>query len=188
MPITGASSKAFEFNKLVESGKSTTIKHQSLTLEFSTNPPAWYAIQALPVISEPIHKNSHSLFAAFYANSIAYYISNANPKIKNVFESWKSQTPEAFLSNLEKNQDLKAIILEQTPWLLQARNESERKQRIALLFDLNNMRDRLDASLKALIQIQSPNGGFPWFEGMPDSRYITQNIVEGLGKLQSVRI
>jgi len=187
LPITGASSKAFEFNKLVESGKSTTIKHQSLTLEFSTN-PAWYAIQALPVISEPIHKNSHSLFAAFYANSIAYYISNANPKIKNVFESWKSQTPEAFLSNLEKNQDLKAIILEQTPWLLQARNESERKQRIALLFDLNNMRDRLDASLKALIQIQSPNGGFPWFEGMPDSRYITQNIVEGLGKLQSVRI
>jgi len=187
LPISGAGSKDFKFKKLLESDKSTTIRNQNLTVEFASN-PAWYAIQALPVVSEPVHKNALSVFAAFYANSIAFYISNGNPKIRSVFESWKNQTPESFLSNLDKNQELKALLLEQTPWVLQARDENERKQRVALLFDLNNMRDRLDVSIRTLEQMQSANGGFYWFEGMPESRYITQNIVEGLGKLHSMRI
>lgn len=187
MPISGKGTKTFRFEKLTASEKSTTLKHQNLTIEFTSN-PAWYAIQALPVISEPTYKNTLSVFAAFYANSIAFYIANANPKIKRVFDSWKNQTPDAFLSNLEKNQELKSLLLEQMPWVLQARNEAERKQRVALLFDVNNMQDRLDASIRMLVQMQSPNGGFPWFEGMPDSRYITQNVVEGLGKLHNMRI
>ncbi|MBE0638054.1 MAG: hypothetical protein IH598_06020 [Bacteroidales bacterium] len=187
MPINGIGTKTFRFEKLVDSDKSTSLKHQNLTIEFTSN-PAWYAIQALPVIAEPIHKNTLSVFAAFYANSIAFFMANANPKIKRVFDSWKNQTPETFLSNLEKNQDLKALLLEQTPWILQARSEAERKQRVALLFDLNNMNNRLDATIRMLSQMQSPNGGFPWFEGMPDSRYITQNVVEGLGKLHQMRI
>lgn len=187
MPISGIGSKSFSFEKLINSGKSSTLKHHNLTLEFSSN-PAWYAIQALPVISEPTHKNALSIFAAFYANSIAFYISNENPKIRRVFESWKTQSPETFLSNLEKNQELKALIMEQTPWVLQASNEAERKQRIQLLFDLNIMNERLDASIRTLQQMQSPNGGFPWFEGMPESRYITQNVVEGLGKLHNMGI
>jgi hypothetical protein len=31
--------------------------------------------------------------------------------------------------------------------------------------------------------MQTPNGGFPWFEGMRDDRYITQHIVTGMGHL-----
>lgn len=187
MPISGQGTKSFSFEKLTNAGKSPTLKHHNLTLEFTSN-PAWYAIQALPVIAEPTHKNALSVFAAFYANSIAFYISNENPKIRRVFESWKTQSPETFLSNLEKNQELKALILEQTPWVLQASNEAERKQRIVLLFDLNNMKERLDASIRTLQQLQSPNGGYPWFEGMPESRYITQNVMEGLGKLHKMGI
>ena len=187
MSVNGQESRNFHFQKLLDSEKSTTLKHHQLTLEFSSN-PAWYALQALPVISEPTFKNAMSVFAAFYANSIAFHIINDNEQIKRVFENWKSQTPETFLSNLEKNQELKALLLEQTPWILQARNEAERKQRIALLFDLNTMQNRLDDNIRILQKMQTPNGGFTWFEGMPESRYITQNILEGLGKLHKMKI
>lgn len=187
MHLRGGQTKTFRLEKLLGADESATLSHQNLTLEFTSN-PAWYAIQALPVISEPAHKNALSVFAAFYANSIAFHIANDNPRIKRVFDTWKTQTPETFMSNLEKNQELKALLLEQTPWVMQAQNEAERKQRIALLFDLNNMQHRLEGTLRMLQQMQSPNGGFPWFEGMRDNRYITQQIVMGIGKMHSMGI
>jgi len=187
LPVNGKETKNFEFKKLLDSGKDKRLKNYRLTLEFASN-PAWYAVQALPVLSEPTYKNSVSVFGSFFANSIAFHLANADPKIKRVFESWKNLTPETLLSNLEKNQDMKSLLLEQTPWLLDARNESERKQRIALLFDLNTMQNRLDASINLLEKFQTANGGFTWFEGMPDSRYMTQLIVEGLGKLDHLGI
>nr|NQU90990.1 hypothetical protein [Bacteroidota bacterium] len=187
LPVNGNETKNFSFEKLINSKNSSSIKNYKLTLEFSSN-PAWYAVQALPVMSEPKYKNASSVFGSFFANSIAFYLANSDPKIKRVFEQWKEQSPESFLSNLEKNQELKSLLLEQTPWVLEADNESERKQRIALLFDINNMQNRLDGNIRMLEKMQSSNGGFPWFEGMRESRFITQSIVEGLGKLHHLGI
>jgi len=187
MPINGEETKAFSFEKLLKSENSPSIKNYRLTLEFASN-PAWYAVQALPVISVPKYKNTISIFGSFFANSMAFHLANSDPKIKRVFETWKGQNPESLLSNLEKNQELKTLLLEQTPWVLQAQNESERKQRIGLLFDLNNMQNQLDASIRQMKKLQTSNGGFSWFDGMPDSRYITQRIVEGFGKLDHLGI
>lgn len=187
LPVSGEETKTFKFDKLINSGKSTTLKNYKLTLEYSSN-PAWYAIQALPYLMEFPYECSEQIFSRFYANSIASYIVNSDPKIKRVFDSWKNFTPDALLSNLEKNQELKAILLEETPWVLNAKNETERKQRIALLFDLNNMKQEFNAALIQLYQMQSPNGGWPWFKGMPDSRYITQHIVTGFGHLQNIGV
>ncbi len=187
MPIYGNETKTFSFDKLLESEGSTSLKNYRLMLEFASN-PAWYAVQALPVISELKYKNAISVFGSFFANSIAFYLGNSDLKIQRVFESWKNQSPESLLSNLEKNQDLKTLLLEQTPWVLDARNESERKQRIALLFDINNMQNQLDVSIRLLQKLQTPNGGFSWFYDMPDSRYITQRTVEGFGKLDHMGI
>jgi uncharacterized protein YfaS (alpha-2-macroglobulin family) len=44
-------------------------------------------------------------FSKFYANSIASHIANSNPRIKQVFDTWKNIQPDALLSNLEKNQE-----------------------------------------------------------------------------------
>ncbi|MFO7613972.1 MAG: alpha-2-macroglobulin family protein [Bacteroidales bacterium] len=182
LPVTGMGTKTFQFNKLLNSGRSATIKNYRLTLEFTSN-PAWYAVQALPYLLESQRESADNLFNRYYANTLASYIANSNPKIRQVFDYWKNLTPDALLSNLEKNQELKAVILSETPWVVQARNETERKRRIALLFDLNRMADEQQSSLRKLQQMQSPNGGWSWFEGMPDNRYITQLIVTGLGKL-----
>jgi hypothetical protein len=187
LPINGKQSKQFKFDKLLNSGNSSTIRNYKLTLEFTSN-PAWYAVQALPYLMEYPYECSEQTFNRYYANSIASYIANSNPKIKKVFDSWKNFTPDALLSNLEKNQELKNLILEETPWVLQAKSESERKQRIALLFDLNTMSNELQKALSKLEKKQTSNGGFAWFDGMPDDRYITQYIVTGFGHLDHIGV
>jgi uncharacterized protein YfaS (alpha-2-macroglobulin family) len=72
-------------------------------------------------------------------------------------------------------------LLEETPWVLQARSESQQKKNIALLFDMVHMQQQLSKHLDKLRQMQSPNGGFVWFTGGPDDRYITQYIITGIG-------
>jgi hypothetical protein len=173
----------FTFANLVSgNGNSSTLRNYRLTLEFSSN-PLWYAIQALPYLMEYPYECAEQTFGRFYANAIASHLANSSPSIKAVFDQWRSQSPDALLSNLEKNQELKNLLLEETPWLLDGKNESERKKRVALLFDLNTMTREQDAALSRLQKLQLPSGGWPWFEGMPADRFITQYITTGLGRL-----
>ncbi len=187
LPVRSKETKQFTFNKLAEN-KSTTLRNHKLTLEFTSN-PAWYAIQALPYLMEYPYECAEQTFSRFYANSIASHIANSSPKIKAVFDSWKN-TPDskALVSNLEKNQELKSLMLEETPWVIQGQNETERKKRVGLLFDLLRMGSELDRAMTKLEKMQVPNGGFPWFDGMPDSRWITQHIVCGIGHLKKLGV
>ena len=186
LPIRGNQTKTFKFDKLVNNN-STTLRNHKLTLEFTSN-PAWYAVQALPYLMEYPYECVEQTFSRYYANSIASHIANSSPKIKSVFDSWKSKSPEAFLSSLEKNQELKSLLLQETPWVLNAQNESERKKRVGLLFDLNKMSNELSRALRKLQQMQVSNGGWPWFSGMRESRYITQHIVTGMGHLDNLGV
>ncbi|MBN2727968.1 MAG: hypothetical protein JXR53_01985 [Bacteroidales bacterium] len=186
LPIRGNETKTWSFDKMVNN-TSSTLENFRYTLEFTSN-PAWYAIQALPYLMEYPYECNEQTFSRYYANAIASQIANSNPKIKEVFDAWANESPEAFLSNLEKNQELKSLMLEETPWVLEAKDEGERKKRVALLFDIHRMARELKQAEKKLIKAQSPNGGFPWFKGMPDNRYITQHIVTGFGKLDHLGV
>jgi len=186
LSVRGRQTKTFTLEKLVHN-TSTTLRNHKLTLEFTSN-PAWYAIQALPYLMEYPYECAEQTFSRFYANSIASHIANSSPRIKQVFDSWRNMTPDALLSNLEKNPELKNLTLEETPWVTDAKDESERKRRVALLFDLNRMSNELGRALDKLQKMQASNGGWPWFEGMPDNRYITQHIVCGMGKLDHLGV
>ncbi|NOT76756.1 MAG: hypothetical protein HOP08_17660 [Cyclobacteriaceae bacterium] len=181
LPIRGKQTKEFKFEKLLNN-KSTTLRHQRYTLEFTSN-PAWYAIQALPYLMEYPYDCVEQTFSKFYANSIASHIANSNPRIKQVFDTWKNIQPDALLSNLEKNQELKSALLEETPWVLEAKDESQRKRMVGVLFDLNRMAGELDRALDKIRKAQESSGGFSWFPGLPEDRYMTQHIVSGMGHL-----
>ncbi len=188
MPIRSNQTKEFSFTKFTnQNNQSTTLKNHSYTLEFTAN-PAWYAVQALPYLMEYPYECAEQTFARYYANTLATYVVNSKPKIKAVFDAWKSSSPEAFLSNLEKNQELKSAVLEETPWVLQSKNETENKRRVGLLFDLNKMSNEQTQALKKLLKKQTPNGGFMWFDGGPDDWYITQHIVTGFGHLDKLGV
>jgi uncharacterized protein YfaS (alpha-2-macroglobulin family) len=186
LPIRGKQSKTFRFEKLL-ANHSSTLKHQQFTLEFTSN-PAWYAIQALPYLMEYPYECVEQTFSRFYANSIAAHVANSHPRIRQVFDTWKNVQPDALLSNLEKNQELKSALLEETPWVLQAQNETERKRNVGLLFDLNRMANEQARALDKVAKAQTPNGGFTWFPGFPEDRYMTQHIVSGLGHLDALGV
>jgi len=187
LPVRGKGSFDFKFDKLLNSSPGKTLKNYKLTLEFASN-PVWYAVQALPTMDDPKYPNADNIFRSYYTNSIAFFIANSNPAIKQVFESWKTFSNDALVSNLMKNEQLKSALLQETPWAMEAQDESQRKHRLALFFDLNNMESRLDGNLKKLQKMQVSSGGWPWFDGMPENRYITQDIVTGLGHLDHLGI
>jgi uncharacterized protein YfaS (alpha-2-macroglobulin family) len=186
LPVMGNQTKTFILDKLMNN-TSSTLQNYNLTLEFTAN-PAWYAIQALPYMMEFPYECSEQIFNRFYANSIATHVANSSPKIKAVFEKWKEIDKDALLSNLEKNQELKYALLEETPWVLDAQDESERKRRVGLLFDLNRMANELERAERQLQENQYSNGGWPWFPGLPENRFITQYIVVGMGHLERLGI
>ncbi|HKO79822.1 MAG TPA: alpha-2-macroglobulin family protein, partial [Chitinophagaceae bacterium] len=185
LPMKGTGTKNFSFDKLLKSGSSETLQHHALTLEYTSN-PAWYAIQALPYLMEYPYDCAEQTWNRYYANSLATFIANSSPRIKQVFEQWKTKDTAALLSNLQKNEELKTVLLEETPWVLQAKTESEQKKNIALLFDMIRMSNELNSSYDKLKQMQSSNGGFVWFKGGPDDRYMTQYIVTGIGHLKKL--
>ncbi len=163
------------------------VETKQLSVEFSSN-PAWYAVQALPTLSTPESDNALDLMTAYYVNSLAAYIANSNPKISKVFDQWKNAggNREALLSNLDKNTELKNMLLEETPWVMAAQDETEQKRQIALLFDLNQQKNQSQQYLDKLLKLQTPNGGFAWFDGMPENRYITQEVLLNLSRLNKL--
>src|SRR6266581_1486595 len=114
LPIRGPATKRFEFARLLQSGKSATLRQQGLTVQMVSN-PAWYAVLALPYLMEYPYECSEQTFNRLYANALARNIANSDPKIHRVFAQWRG-TP-ALDSPLEKNQDLKSVLIEETPWL-----------------------------------------------------------------------
>lgn len=186
MMVRAGQSKNFNFDKLINNN-STTLKSKTLTLEYSQN-PAWYAVQAIPYMMEFPYECSEQLFSRYYANSLSTDLISKMPLIKQVFDQWKNSDSKELLSNLEKNQELKTTLLEETPWLQDALSESEQKKRIAQLFDLNRMSYEMKANLDKLKQKQLPNGAFPWFGGTYADDYISRHVLEGIGQLNHLKI
>lgn len=184
--VNGEGAHTFSLENLFNK-HSKTASEQRLTVEFTAH-PAWYVVQALPVVANPQNEDALSWATAYYAHSLAAFIVKENPRIKQVFDSWKAQggTKETFMSNLQKNQELKNILLAETPWLTEATNEAEQKQRIVTLFDLNTMNSQLAVSVEKLGELQNADGAWSWYKGMQGSRYVTTQVMEMLVRLNAL--
>ncbi|RFS23834.1 alpha-2-macroglobulin [Chitinophaga silvatica] len=185
LQMRGDGKQSFKFEKLLHSDSSVSLQQKGITVEYTSN-PAWYAVQSLPYLMEYPYQCAEQVFNRYYANYLASHIVNHAPGIKEVLERWKTTDTAALLSNLQKNEELKSILLEQTPWVLEAKSEEEQKRNIALLFDLKKMESELQKAIDQLAEKQLPDGSFPWFAGMYADRFITQYIVAGIGHLKKI--
>jgi uncharacterized protein YfaS (alpha-2-macroglobulin family) len=181
LPVRNAGTRQFDFKKLQASGVSDTLRHQSLTVQMVSQ-PAWYAVMALPYLMEFPHECAEQIFNRLYANSLARNIAMSDPKIHRIFELWRN-TP-ALDSPLEKNQDLKAVMIEETPWLRQAADESKARKNVGLLFDDNRMNSEVARAAKQLAEMQLGDGMWPWFPGGRGNEFITLYITTGFGRLR----
>jgi len=117
--VKGETKKEYEFTNL-KNNSSTTLKNHLFTLEYTSN-PTWLALQSLPYLMEYEHECAEQTFSRYYANYIATQIIDSNPKVASLFETWKKE--EKSTSKLNMNEELKSIVLAETPWLLDAQND-----------------------------------------------------------------
>jgi len=185
LPIRGAQTKTFDFTRLIESGKSDSLQSQSLTVQMVSN-PSWYAVMALPYLMEFPHECSEQTFNRLYANALARHIASSDPKIRAVFDQWKG-TP-ALDSPLEKNADLKSVMLEETPWVREAQAESKARRNVGILFDHNRLENETARIMRKLTDQQRPDGAWSWFPGGPASDYITLYITTGFGRMRHLGV
>lgn len=176
LPIYSTTQGTHSFT--LKNGSSRPEDNYRLTLELTSN-PVWYAVLALPAMLEPRNESATDIAGAFYVNTLASRLANANPKIADLLRTWTASpgNGETLLSKLEQNSELKSILLEASPWVMQAQNETERMQSLQQLFDANRLEYLQTEALKKLGNLQSESGGWSWFKGMNSSRFITANVL-----------
>ncbi len=182
--VNAKEERTFTFNQLKENN-STTLEHHQFRVDFSSN-PAWYALLSLPYLMEYPHACNEQLFSRYFANALAQRLANQSPNIKNIFENWKKRSQ--LKSPLSKNPELKSILLQETPWVLNAKNQEEEYANLGRLFDLKKLAEEEEQSFKQLIKNQNSDGGWSWFAGGKSNWFISQYIVEGFGKLKKFGI
>ena len=185
LPIRGQTTKQFEFQSLLNAGNSDSLRHQSLTVQMTSN-PTWYAVMALPYLMENQYPSSESIFSRLYANALGHHIVSSNPRIERVFKQWEGT--DALDSPLEKNEDLKSILIQQTPWLRDAKSESQARRQVAVLFDKNRLQSEMASAQQRLAQMQHSDGSWPWCPGGSGNDYITLHIVTGMGRLRHLGV
>ena len=199
--LTEKGEQSFDLSKLFagkDGKKAKNAADTKVTIEY-TNNPSWLMIQALPSLSNPVNDdNAISLMAAIYSNSIARYLMKSSPVIKQVVELWKQETASgnasgktdnsgtSLMSSLEKNQELKNIVLNETPWMMAADKESEQKAKLINYFDESQISFRLASQVAKLQALQNPLGAFSWWKGMDGSRYVTTAVAKMMARLNKM--
>ena len=158
-----------------------------LTLELTAN-PIWYAVQALSTVDATASANCLDQLASYYTYTLATQLAQSHPKIRQLISQWQAEggNVETLQAALHRNEELKNILLEETPWVMEAQDEAERKQRLSLLFDLNRANNQRQMAMRQLQKLQNEAGGFSWFEGFPANRAITVAVLEFLAQLKQL--
>lgn len=180
--INGSGSETIDLNAL--QGGKTRSADRKVTFEYTAN-PTWLLVQSLPSMSKPSCDNAVCLAAAYYANTLASFILDNSPQVKAVFEQWKNETgnEKSLMSALEKNQDVKSIMLSETPWVALAETEAQQKRSVVELFDEGLLASRQSAITDKLAQLQLSDGSFSWFQGMQGSYIMTFCVAKMLTRL-----
>jgi len=182
--VRAGEKKNYLFESLINN-KSESLQNHKFTITYSSN-PAWYAIQSLPYLMEYEHECSEQIFSRIFANSLGRKIVNSQPKIAEVFRAWEKEN--SLVSNLDKNEELKSILLSETPWVRDAESETAQKKQVAKLFNIQKLERENNESIAKLLRMQNSSGAFPWFSGGRDSYFITRHIIEGFGRLQKLGV
>lgn len=175
--------QSFRFEKLLNN-QSEGISTQGLTVDYTTQ-PIWNAIQALGYLKTDPERSAIHQFNRIYANLMALHLLTKFPMIAKVLAEWKKDTT-ALNHPLENNAELKQILLQETPWVIDAKTGTILLKELANQMDIQSITKENEAWLVQLEKLQLPDGSFSWFEGGRSDEYITRYILTGIGKLKRI--
>ena len=174
--------KSYQLTNLIEN-ESKTLENHQLKIEVSNN-ATWLMMQSLPYLFDYPHQCSEQLFAKYFANVIASNILENSPSIQQLVKEWK-ENPK---SKLEENEELKQILLQETPWMKDLVSKEEQKAQFAHYFDVKRLDDEAEKIEDILTERQLPSGAFPWFSGGNENRFITEHILITAAQLKNLGI
>lgn len=193
--LKGNGEKTFTMDKLIAlsgvpgDNKDGTKEKESkkLVLELTTN-PIWNVVMALPDVQIGDKPSGMGIMHKLYADAMGAYVINKYPEIARVIHTWAAETAsgenkDALLSALEKNPDLKSILLKQTPWVLDANNETAQHKALVRFFDKAALDSAQRSLVGRLMNLQQSDGGFSWFSGGQTDILSTQNVLGGVHQL-----
>ncbi|MCE1167550.1 MAG: MG2 domain-containing protein [Sphingobacteriia bacterium] len=158
-------------------------QNATLTVEYIEN-PAWFIVQALPQIRSRDDKGLNLALNNYYAANMGLMLMKDQPAIMKVVRSWSSN--EANISPLLKNEDVKILMNNQTPWVQDAIDESNDYKKITTFFDEEQLKISSEDAFKRMKELQLPSGGFSWYDGMADSKFLTEEVLQTLGRMKKM--
>ena len=146
-----------DLTKLFADNRLSDVLPSTLTVEYTEN-PAWMMIQTLPSMATDAADNAISIAATAYAHGVAGWLLNTSPLIRSTINQWKEQQSSAdkksLVSELQKNEQLKTLLLEETPWMLDAENDTERLRNLSDYLDSETLSNKLNAATERLEKLQ----------------------------------
>ncbi len=158
------------------------MKDAELTVEYTDN-AVWQALMALPSVKDAKYECATELISTIFVNQMAQRIANLYPEIPSVVEEWKREGIHA-TSPLEQNQELKNVLMQQTPWMCEAKNESEQRAKIVELYDKGRIAKANKDAISKLQKLQQSDGGIAWFADFKPSEYVTVYVAKYLVEMR----
>ena len=185
--VNGNETRTFNLSVLTGLAPNSPVQHERLTVEVTSN-PAWAALQSLPYLMEYPYEGAEQIASRLYANYVASSLIDSGPaagrpEFRRVIDGWATNPPK---SPLTTNAELKAVTLENSPWLAEGKSETERTARLGQLFDKNRLANEQRMAVEKLRQLQNGNGGFSWFSGMQPDLTMTLHILTVMGRIGQV--
>lgn len=163
-------------------------KDMKMTLTYCDN-PLWYVITSLPGMQTPEFKSAPDAASSIFSTVVAREIIKRYPEVAKAVKYWSESADRdsTLTSMLERNADLKTLLLKATPWQQEAMSDTERMQRLALLFDRTQTDAAYRSSLELLEKLQQSDGGMAWNTYYPrSSEWATEWVAAVLGELNRI--
>lgn len=170
--------KTFDLRKLFPEKDETN----RLTVEYTSN-PSWLLLPALAKYAHPYDDCALCQSGAYYVNSLARHILTSSPDIRKTVEAWAKDT--TMTSPLQGNENLKTLLLDETPWVGTAKGETRQKENLVNFFKRSRIDRELGANLRQLRRLQNADGSWSWFKGMDGSFFVTLATAEALVRLNA---
>ena len=178
----GKQNKEYKLYNLL-GNNSKTLKNHQFVVEISHN-ATWLTMQSLPYLFDYQHNCNEQLFAKYFADVLATKVLKENETIAKLIDEWKNNPK----SKLEDNEELKQLMLQETPWMKDLISTEEKNAQLATYFNVNRLEKEATDIVKTLGERQNASGGFGWFSGGSENDYITQHILITAAQLDKLGI
>ncbi|MDE6378474.1 MAG: hypothetical protein K2K72_07000 [Duncaniella sp.] len=151
--------------------------------------PVWSVVTALPGLVNSEAITSTEAARAIFAASVASGLIKDNPEIARVLREWTARGAgsDELTSMLERNEDLKIMLLSATPWVTDAKDDTRRMRRLALLFDSKLIDKTLSDNIALLSQLSVAGGGWKWSPQSDEaSGWATSQVLDLMGRLNEL--